>query len=321
MNANQPKLLDRIRHSLRVRNYSKRTEKAYLRWIREFILCNGKRHPQDMGRPEVESYLTQLAVDRNVSASTQNQALCALLYLYNWLKKPLGQIDAFRAKRPSRLPTVLSAHEVRQILDEVQDPLIGLVLQLLYGTGMRLLEACRLRVKDLDFSRRQIFVRQGKGAKDRCVPLPDRLQNPLQQQLKVVSGLHATDLASGFGHVWLPNALAEKYPNANMELAWQYVFPARKISRDPRGDQIGRHHLHERQVQRGLRQAVSRTNITKRVSCHTLRHSFATQLLENQADIRTVQALLGHKDLNTTMIYTHVLSRGAGGIRSPLDQL
>lgn len=320
----KPKLLDRVREKCRVLHYAKRTEDAYVDWIRKYILFHGKRHPADMGGPEVERFLTHLAVRNHVAASTQNQALSALLFLYKKvLELELPLVNAVRAKRPIRLPTVLSVEETRQVLRKLPHDVNGLMVELLYGTGMRLMDCCRLRVKDLDFGRNQIVVREGKGDKDRVVPLPERLKTPLREQVERVRHRHAQDLAEGHGRVWLPTALARKFPNAERELAWQYLFPATRLSHDPRetGGPWRRHHVDESVLQKLVRRAAAESGVRKKVTCHTFRHSFATHLLESGADIRTVQELLGHADVSTTMIYTHVLQRGASGVRSPLDRL
>lgn len=314
------RLLDQVRRCCRVRHYSVRTEQAYVYWTRKFVLANDKRHPRDLGGPEVTSFLTSLATERNVAAGTQNQALSALLFLYQHvleLELPwLG--DVVRAKRPRRVPMVLSRAEVSRLLAALEGP-CWLMGALLYGTGMRLMECVRLRVKDVDFGRCEIVVRDGKGGKDRRVPLPRSLEAQLQEKVARVRTLHTGDLAVGFGRVWLPHALDRKYPNAAAELGWQYLFPAKGYSRDPRSGELRRHHVNEGILQRAVRNARKAALIDKPVSCHTLRHSFATHLLESGHDIRTVQELLGHKDLSTTQIYTHVLGRGAHGVLSPLD--
>jgi integron integrase len=319
--SHPPRLLDQVRARCRRLNYSVRTERAYLGWIRRFVLANGKRHPRDLGAQEIETFLTDLAVRGNVAASTQNQALSALLFLY---REVLGldlpwMEGVTRAKRPQRLPVVLSRAEVERLLTMI-DGEVWLMAALLYGTGMRLMECMRLRVKDIDFERRQITVRDGKGAKDRQVPLPDSVRDRLKSAVERVRILHEQDLVAGNGTVWLPHALSRKYPNAEREFAWQYVFPARSLSIDPRSGARRRHHVDEAVLQRAIKVARTRAGIDKPVTPHVLRHSFATHLLEFGADLRTIQALLGHKDVATTQIYTHVLNRGAGGVLSPLDR-
>lgn len=314
------KLLDRVRDAIRVKHYSIRTEQAYVNWIRRFILFHDKRHPKDMGAAEIEEYLTYLAVERNVAASTQNQALSALLFLYqNVLKKDLDRpVDAVRAKKPKRLPTVLTREEAQQVLAAMSGT-HQLIAKLLYGAGLRLIECLRLRVKDVDFGQQQIIVRDGKGAKDRITVLPESLVEPMRKHLHRVAMIHQQDLDNGYGAVYLPEALARKYPNANKELIWQYAFPSREISTDPRTGVERRHHLHVSTIQRAVRRAAKLAGVSKHVTPHVFRHSFATHLLESGYDIRTVQELLGHKDVKTTMIYTHVLNRGGLAVRSPLD--
>ena len=314
------KLLDHVRETLRLKHYSIRTEEAYVGWIRRFILFHHKQHPQHLGISEIEAFLTDLAVNHQVAASTQNQALCALIFLYrDVLRLDLpGLIDAVRAKKPKRLPTVLTQTEVRLILDRLSGN-AQLMAKLLYGSGLRLMECLRLRVKDLDFAQRSLTVRDGKGMNDRLTMLPDSVIPPLQTHLRRVQLQHANDLANGGGSVALPFALAAKYPNAEREWAWQYVFPASQCSVDPRSGMLRRHHLDETVLQKAVRKAAQQTAIPKQIGCHTFRHSFATHLLENGYDIRTVQELLGHKDVSTTMIYTHVLNRGGLAVRSPLD--
>jgi integron integrase len=318
-------LLDQVRAKMRMLHYSKRTEDAYVDWMRRYILFHNKRHPQEMGAAEIEAFLTHLAVDGNVAASTQNQAFAALLFLYQKvLEIELPRLHALRAQRPERLPVVLSVEEVRAILAEL-DGIDLLMAELLYGAGLRILECCRLRVKDVDFARKQIVVREAKGDKDRVVPLPARVEGRLREQAARVRRLHERDRRAGHGRVWLPYALKEKYPNADREPGWQYLFPSSRLSVDPRDPEgagtLRRHHRHESLLQKRVKQAALAAQITKKASCHTLRHSFATHLLEAGYDIRTVQELLGHADVSTTMIYTHVLQRGAGGVQSPLDRL
>jgi integron integrase len=315
-----PRLLERVRQALRRKHYSLRTEEAYVGWARRFILFHRKRHPQEMGAPEIEAFLTDLAVHQQVAASTQNQALSALLFLYNEvLQQPLdAQLNPTRARQPLHLPTVLTRDEVRLVLGALAG-VHQLMGQLLYGSGLRLMECVRLRVKDVDFGQRQLLVRDGKGAKDRVTMLPDRLTAPLRAQLAHVKLLHEQDLRAGGGAVYLPDALARKYPNAQHEWIWQYLFPSEQLSTDPRSGVARRHHIDESGLQRAVRRAAKLAGIPKRVTCHTFRHSFATHLLEEGYDIRTVQELLGHADVKTTMIYTHVLNRGGRGVRSPLD--
>lgn len=316
-----PRLLDQVRARIRAKHYSLRTEQAYVAWVRRFILANGKRHPREMGAAEVEAFLSDLAVRGRVAAGTQNQALAALLFLY---REVLGielpwMESIVRAKRPRRLPVVLSRDEVRRLLAGMEGQ-TGLVAALLYGSGMRVTECVRLRIKDVDFARSDILVRHGKGGKDRAVPLPRRLREALRRQVERARLQHQKDLAAGFGRTVLPYALARKYPHADREPGWQFVFPARGISRDPRSGREARHHLHVSTVQRAVTAARRLAAIDKPASCHTLRHSFATHLLDGGTDIRTIQELLGHKDVSTTMIYTHIVQRGASGVLSPLDE-
>ncbi len=319
---NKPRLLDQVRDKLRFKHYSYRTEQSYIAWIKRFIFFHDKRHPNTMGEREIEAFLTHLAVQRNVAASTQNQALCALLFLYKEvLGRELAWLDSMqRAKRPTRLPVVLTIQEVHNLLNRLEGR-SWLMASLLYGAGLRLMECARLRVKDVDFSRHEIIVREGKGNKDRITMLPAALAAPLQSHLEKVKALHAQDLTEGFGDVALPFALAQKYPNAGREWGWQYIFPASKRSIDPYSGMERRHHIDEQTLQRAVKQAIQSAEIHKPASCHTLRHSFATHLLQTGYDIRTVQELLGHKDVSTTMIYTHVLNKGGKGVISPLDQL
>jgi len=316
----QPRLLDRVREAIRVRHYSLRTEQSYIQWIRRFILFHDKRHPDAMGEPEISAFLSHLAVDRKVSASTQNQALSAILFLYQKvLEHKLDWLDdVVRAKRPRRLPVVLTQNEAGALLAEISG-INGLIARLLYGTGMRQMECLRLRVKDVDFHYRQIHVRSGKGDKDRVTILPDRLRDDLKTQMKNAYQRHQRDLSEGFGETRLPYALSRKYPNAGREWGWQFVFPSTNRSADPYCGTIRRHHWHHTNLHRAIKQAARTLTLTKPVSSHTLRHSFATHLIENGYDIRTVQELLGHKDVRTTQIYTHVLNRGGRGVRSPLD--
>ena len=316
----KPKLLDEIRSFMRARHYSLRTEQAYVDWIRRFILFHGKRHPRELGEKEITSFLTDLAAHHHVAASTQNQALSALLFLYQqFFERKLGRLDsALRSTRPPRVPVVLTRAEVRTLLAHVTPP-YRLIADLIYGSGLRLLEALRLRVKDIDFGYGRVVVRDGKGMKDRVTMLPGRLRQPLREHLDHVRTMHERDRALGFGSVYLPDALGRKYPNAACSWMWQYVFPAPKRSVDPVSGQVRRHHVLEKPLQNAIKNAVHAAGIEKPASCHTLRHSFATHLLENGYDIRTVQELLGHKDVSTTMIYTHVLSKPGIGVKSPLD--
>jgi integron integrase len=318
----KPKLLDEVRHAIRRRQYSDRTEKAYTHWIKRYIFFHNKRHPLEMGESEIAQFLSSLATEGRVSASTQNQALNALLFLYHEvLSKKIGLINGVvRAKRPQRLPVVLTKDEVKRVLDRMSGAphLMGL---LLYGAGLRLMECCRLRVKDIDFSRNEIVVRSGKGNKDRYTMLPSAVRDSLIQHLRGVKAQHDEDLKNGLGRVSLPNALDRKYPNAGKEWGWQWVFPATSHYVERSTGEKRRHHLHESVLQRAFKEARLKAGVFKPAGCHSLRHSFATHLLENGYDIRTVQELLGHNDVTTTMVYTHVLNRGGKGVRSPADGL
>lgn len=315
-----PRLLDQVHDAIRRLHYSRRTEEAYAHWIKRFIIWSGRRHPATLGEPELSAFLSHLAVERNVAAATQNQALAALLFLYKQvLGRDLAWLDGMvRAKRPVRLPVVLSPLEAEALLAQLKG-VHGLMAGLLYGSGLRLMECLRLRVKDVDFAYRQILVRDGKGEKDRVTMLPERLVQTLHAQLGEAKRLHSIDLREGHGEVHLPYALARKYPRAGYEWAWQYVFPSEARSVDPDGGVIRRHHLHDSVLHRALKQAAANAGLTKPVSAHVLRHSFATHLLQSGYDIRTVQELLGHSDVSTTMIYTHVLNKGGRGVCSPLD--
>ena len=315
----KPKLLDQVRNLMRLKHLSYKTERAYISYIREYILFHNKKHPTDMGVNEIREYLTHLAVEKNVAASTQNVAFNALLFLYKQvLGIELPHIEGvFRAQKPKRLPAVFTPAEAKAIIAEL-DGATRLIVSLLYGCGMRLTEVLRLRVKDIDFEIRQITVRDGKGFKDRCTILPESMIEELKTHLKKVRFQHDEDLKRGFGAVWLPFALNRKYPNADKEFAWQYVFPSTKISPTREDGKLRRHHTAESTVQEAVKRAIRRIGINKHASCHTFRHSFATHLLENQYDIRTVQELLGHKDVRTTQIYTHVL-KNKSFVKSPLD--
>ena len=320
------RLLDQVRHKCRLKHFSYRTEQAYVYWAEKYIRFHGIRHPNTMGALEVEQFLTHLAVDRHVSASTQNQAFAALLFLYrDVLDMQLGAVDAMRAKRPKHIPNVLSRAEVRQLLQAIaqlptEEP-YHLMCRLMYGAGMRLIECCRLRVKDFALERRQLVIRGGKGGKDRVVPIPSSTIADLREQLKWRGELHQRDLSRGFGRVAMPDALEVKLPGADHQLAWQFAFASRQLSRDPRSGQIGRHHVFEGAVQRAITASVRKLGWAKRATSHTFRHSFATHLLEGGESIRTVQDLLGHADVRTTMIYTHVREHGPLDVCSPLDAL
>ena len=316
------RLLDRVRQAIRVRHYSRRTEEAYTQWIRRYIVFHGKAHPSTLGTPEVSAFVTWLAVEHGVSVSTQNQALSAVLFLYRVvLGREIGDVNGIvRATERTRLPVVLTRAEVAAVLGRLEGAswIIGM---LLYGAGLRLREAIELRVKDIDLEKREIVVRQGKGRKDRVTMLPGAVVEALRKHLAAVKRRHEADRERGVGRVTLPDALDRKYPNAGLEWAWQFVFPAARVCTDERYGPPSRFHLHESAVQRKVTEAVRASGITKRASCHTFRHSFATHLLEDGYDIRTVQELLGHADVSTTMIYTHVLNRGGLGVRSPADRL
>ena len=318
--AQPPRLLDQMRNKIRLKHYSLRTEQSYIDWVKRYIWFNGKRHPKELGKAEVEAFLSDLAVTRKVSASTQNQAKSALLFLY---KEVLGievpWLDSIeQAKTPKRLPVVLTQDEVKDVLARMGGT-YALMGRLMYGSGMRLMECVRLRAKDVDFARDEILVREGKGFKDRVTVLPVGIKAELSAHLVRVRELHAQDLQAGYGEVYLPYALARKFPNAGREWGWQYVFPSTRLSIDPYSGKTRRHHADEKGVQRAMKQAVRDAGIVKPATPHTLRHSFATHLLQSGYDIRTVQELLGHEDVSTTMIYTHVLNRGGRGVVSPLD--
>ncbi|MCW8933810.1 MAG: integron integrase [Gammaproteobacteria bacterium] len=308
---------------IRIRNYSIRTEQSYLGWIVRFILFHNRQHPKDLGKSEIAAYLTHLAVNRLVSASTQRQALNALMFLYKKVyKQEMDDIGSFSiAKNPVRLPVVLSRKEVEDLINGFDDSVYKLMVSLLYGCGMRLMECIRLRVFDIDFDYNQIMIRNAKGGKDRVSPLPVKLTDKIKTQLEYVRATHALDLEDGFGEVYMPHALGRKYPNAAKEIGWQYVFPASKVSVDPRSNKVRRHHIHENSLQKKVKSSAVSAGISKKVNCHSLRHSFATHLLESGSDIRTVQELLGHADVSTTMIYTHVLNKPGLLVNSPFDTL
>lgn len=322
MQKRPKKLLDQVRDRLRTKHYSIRTEKSYISWIRRFILFHGKQHPQNLGVKEIEAFLTHLAVNRNVASSTQNQAFNAILFLYREILKVDfdEKIDAIRAKKPKRLPVVMAKSEVMVVLKTMTGA-PAMMCKLMYGGGLRTMECLRLRVKDIDFTLNQIIVRNGKGAKDRVTVFPEQIKPALQDHLNRVKLLHKKDLEDGHGEVYLPYALSRKYPKAPIQWVWQYVFPSQSLSTDPRSGKIRRHHLHQVTLHRAVKRAAHLAGIKKPVSCHTFRHSFATHLLEDGYDIRTVQELLGHQDVSTTMIYTHVLNRGGKAVISPLDSL
>ncbi len=315
-------VLDDLRSRIRARHLSHRTEEAYVSWARRFIRFHGGRHPGSMAGPEIDAFLTHLSAERGVASSTHNQAASALLFLYREvLGIPIEKSGRIvRARTPTRLPIVLTPHEVRSVIDRLQGT-HRIVAMLLYGSGMRLMECMKLRVKDVDFQRREILIREGKGDRDRVTMLPDSVAAELGRHMQIVHDLHDQDLRSGAGWVMLPSALERKYPYAGREWAWQWVFPATRIHTDPATGRRRRHHLHESSVQRAVKEAVRRSRIPKRATCHTFRHSFATHLLESGYDIRTVQELLGHRNVRTTMVYTHVLNRGGLGVRSPADSL
>ncbi len=318
-NSRAPKLMDLARQRARLKQYALRTEEAYIGWIKRFIFFHNKRHPAEMGAAEIEAFLAHLAAYQNVAPSTQNQALAALLFLYrDVLNKEIGAVNVPWADKPKKLPTVLTPAEAQQVIACLPG-VYQLIGKLLYGSGLRLMECLRLRVKDIDFAQTLIIVRDGKGSKDRVTMLPQAVIPALQEQLQRAQQWHQRDLEEGFGAVYLPHALARKYPHAARDWLWQYVFPADRRSTDPRSGAVRRHHLHENSVQKAVHKAAKLTAIPKRVSPHTFRHSFATHLLQNGYDIRTVQELLGHADVKTTMIYTHVLNQGGLAVRSPLD--
>jgi len=318
----KPKLLDRLREALRSHHYSRRTEQTYCHWVKRFIFFHNMRHPADMAEPEINAYLTNLAVKEKISASTQNQALSALLFLYRHvLDREIGDLgEVIRARKPRHLPVVMTREETRAVLSRLKGDK-WLMASLMYGAGLRLMECLRLRVQDVDFARNEITVRDGKGAKDRVTMLPLSLNTPLQKHLQTVKDIHEKDLADRWGRVQMPYALDRKYPNASADWRWQWIFPQESRWRKRETGEQGRHHVHESIVQKAVKEAVAKAGLVKHVSCHTFRHSFATHLLQDGYDIRTIQELLGHKDVSTTMIYTHVLNRGGHGVRSPADSL
>lgn len=320
--GSKPKLLDQLRQALRVRHYSRRTEQAYGSWAKRYIHFHNLRHPAEMGEAEINAFLTHLAVKDKVSASTQNQALSALLFLYRHvIGREVGDLgQVIRARKPTRLPVVMTRDEVKAVLANLP-PEKRLMATIMYGAGLRLMECLRLRVQDIDFSKNEILVRDGKGAKDRITMLPESVKTSLQRHLKKVKEIHERDLAAGWGRVQMPMALDRKYPNASREWRWQWVFPQENRWKNEKTGEQGRHHVHESIIQKAVAVAVRKTDVTKRATCHTFRHSFATNLLERGYDIRTIQELLGHKDVKTTMIYTHVLNRGGKGVKSPADDL
>ncbi|NOZ60243.1 MAG: integron integrase [Calditrichaeota bacterium] len=315
----KPKLLDQLRSTIRTKHYSYRTEQTYVYWVKRFILYHGKRHPQTMSENEISQFINYLATKENVSASTQNQALCSIIFLYkNVLHQEIGDVKILWAKKPRHLPVVFTKEEAKKVLAEIKG-INRLMANLLYGAGLRLSECLQLRVCDIDFEYKQITVRSAKGNVDRKTMLPEKITEPLKAHIKKVEKLHEKDLREGYGAVYLPYALRKKYPNADKEWKWQFVFPATKISTDPRTGIMRRHHIYETVLQKAVKTAIKRAGITKHAGCHTFRHSFATHLLEAGYDIRTVQELLGHKNVNTTMIYTHVLNKGGKGVKSPID--
>ena len=320
--AQSPRLLDQVRSTIRKRHMAYRTEQAYIMWIKQFIHFHDCTHPQDLGPLDVEAFLSYLALDRNVAPSTQNQALNAIVFLYTHVQlAPLGKLQGFtRAKAKQRVPVVFSPGEVKRVLSELNYP-YWLLAALMYGSGLRLMESLRLRVKDIDFHYRAITIRDGKGGKDRVVTLPDQTINPLKKQIGLARSIHDKDLADGYGLTALPYALARKYGSASTEFGWQLVFPSGNRSQEPRSGMISRYHVHEQSVQRSVKKAIVKAGITKKASCHTFRHSFATHLLEHGADIRTVQEQLGHCDVRVTQIYTHVLQRGGNAVVSPLKHI
>ena len=318
----KPKLLDQLSQAMRSRHYSRSTGTTHIHWIKRFTFFHHVRHPQEMAEPEINAFLTHLAVKEHVSASTQNQALCAIIFLYKYaINRKIGDIGGvIRARKPVRLPVVMTRDEVKAVLSNLTGDK-WIIAYLIYGTGLRLLECLRLRIQELDFNKNQIIVRSGKGDKDRITMFPESVKKPLIEHLSKVKKIHESDVANGFGRVFLPDALVRKYPNASKEWRWQWVFPQETLWQNKKTDERGRHHIDESIIQKSVKDAVTRAGLVKRATCHTFRHSFATHLLEDGYDIRTVQELLGHKDLKTTMIYTHVLNKGPSAVRSPADSL
>jgi integron integrase len=318
----KPKLLAQLSQAMRSRHYSRRTEATYIQWVKRFIFFHHVRHPQEMAEPEINAFLTHLAVKEHVSASTQNQALCAIIFLYKYvLERKIGDIgEVVRARQSRHVPVVMIREEVKAVLDNLSDDK-WIIAYLMYGAGLRLMECLRLRVQDLDFSKNQITIRNGKGDKDRVTMFPESVKKPLVEHLNKVKKMHESDIAKGFGRVLMPDALARKYPNASKEWRWQWVFPQKTLWHNVRTGEHGRHHVHESLIQKSVKDAVTKAGLIKRATCHTFRHSFATHLLEDGYDIRTVQELLGYKDLKTTMIYTHVLNKGPSAVKSPADNL
>jgi integron integrase len=319
---NKPKLLTQLSQAIRSRHYSRKTEATYIHWIKRFIFFHHVRHPQEMAEPEINAFLTNLAVKEHVSSSTQNQALCAIIFLYKYvLGRKIGDLgEVIRARKPVRLPVVMTRAEVKAVLENLKDDK-WIIAYLMYGSGLRLMECLRLRVQDVDFNQNQITVRDGKGDKDRVTMFPESVKKPLAEHLNKVKKIHESDIEKGLGRVFLPDALTRKYPNASKEWRWQWVFPQNTLWHNIKTGERGRHHIHETLIQKLVKDAVAKAGLVKRATCHTFRHSFATHLLEDGYDIRTVQELLGHKDLKTTMIYTHVLNKGPSAVRSPADNL
>jgi len=322
MDAKEPKLMDRLRTMIRLKHYSLKTEKSYCYWVRQYIFFHNKKHPKDMAEDEIRDFLNYLAVDKQVASSTQNQALCAIIFLYREVLQinieDIGKI--IWAKKAKRLPVVFSKNEVQRILQNMSGT-HKLLVTLLYGGGLRLREGLQLRFKDVDFDNNQIFIRDGKGFKDRYTILPESVVEPLKDHMKIVIKVHENDILMGYDSVYFPYALEKKYPNAGKEIGWHFLFPGKNISKDPQTGIVRRHHIHERTLQRKVKNAVLQAGIYKKGGCHTFRHSFATHLLEDGTNIRIVQELLGHHSVETTMVYTHVMNKSKAGIISPVDRL